>query len=328
MSDNVVHMPLLEASGLLWGYRCVGNHAQPLTPQAYQPQADAWSWFHYQAEGAATAQSLRLLGLSEVVIAQLLVEDTRPKLLPVGDGYILFLRAINKNPDADPDDMVSLRIWLSPQQIVSVRRLNRGLRSVQNVRTQLEAGSGPSSVSELLCTLLGEITAIISDTVNDFEDSIDDIEFSSAEDSDNRTKLMLFRRQVVTIRRYLAPLREAVQALARVQGLLTPEQSFAISEFGGDLVRNIEELDLCRERALVLQDEIRNTIAEQQGERLYVLSIISVVFLPLSFLTGVFGMNVAGLPGLENPNAFTTLSLSMLVIGAMALVLAKLSKWL
>jgi zinc transporter len=59
---------------------------------------------------------------------------------------------------------------------------------------------------------------------------------------------------------------------------------------------------------------LRNRIAEQQGMRMYVLSLVTAIFLPLSFLTGIFGMNVAGLPGTENPQAFTLLGVSMLAI--------------
>jgi len=52
------------------------------------------------------------------------------------------------------------------------------------------------------------------------------------------------------------------------------------------------------------QEEILGRMAQQQNARMYVLSIVAAIFLPLSFLTGLFGMNVAGLPGTEDPQAF------------------------
>jgi len=64
---------------------------------------------------------------------------------------------------------------------------------------------------------------------------------------------------------------------------------------------------------MVLQDELRNLIAEQQGMRMYVLSLVTAIFLPLSFLTGVLGMNVAGLPGTQEPKAFFYLATAMLI---------------
>jgi zinc transporter len=56
------------------------------------------------------------------------------------------------------------------------------------------------------------------------------------------------------------------------------------------MTRYVEDLDLGKERAMVLQDELRNRIAEQQGMRMYVLFLVTAIFLPLSFLTGVLGI--------------------------------------
>ena len=61
---------------------------------------------------------------------------------------------------------------------------------------------------------------------------------------------------------------------------------------------------------------------------MYLLAMVSAIFLPLSFLTGLFGMNVAGLPGLENPNAFNWLMFMMLAIGGVIMAVFWYKKWL
>jgi len=88
-----------------------------------------------------------------------------------------------------------------------------------------------------------------------------------------------------------------LQSLSRNHsGLLDREQAFEICEEGDRITRYLEDLDLVRERAMVAQEEILGRMAQQQNARMYVLSIVAAIFLPLSFLTGLFGMNVAGLP--------------------------------
>ena len=79
---------------------------------------------------------------------------------------------------------------------------------------------------------------------------------------------------------------------------------------------------------MLLQEEFRSRIAEQQNQRMYVLSLVTAIFLPLSFLTGVFGMNVMGLPGVDNPLGFVWVAGSMLLLAVLVAVWMKVQKWL
>ena len=94
------------------------------------------------------------------------------------------------------------------------------------------------------------------------------------------------------------------------------------------IARYVEDLDLVRERAVMLQEEIQNRLAEQQNARTYLLSVVAAIFLPLSFLTGIFGMNVAGLPGTEAPDAFLLLSLGMTAIALGLALWLRWKRWL
>ena len=93
------------------------------------------------------------------------------------------------------------------------------------------------------------------------------------------------------------------------------------------ITRYVEDLDLVRERALVVQEELFNRISQEQNARTYVLSIVAAIFLPITFISGVFGMNVAGLPGLEEINSFWIVSAVMLAISVAILIGLRLKKW-
>ena len=100
--------------------------------------------------------------------------------------------------------------------------------------------------------------------------------------------------------------------------------AFAIREQSDRIVRYIEDLDLVRERLLVLQEDLMNFMMEEQNSRMSLLFIVAVIFLPITFVSGLFGMNVAGLPGLTEPYAFNYVMAGMTAVSA--LVVALLAK--
>jgi zinc transporter len=94
------------------------------------------------------------------------------------------------------------------------------------------------------------------------------------------------------------------------------------------LTRYLEDLDLVREHALVTQEELMNRVAHEQNVRVYLLSVIAAIFLPLTFLTGLLGMNVAGLPGTVSRYAFTISVAVMIILGLGLAAFFKFKKWI
>jgi zinc transporter len=66
----------------------------------------------------------------------------------------------------------------------------------------------------------------------------------------------------------------------------------------------VEELDSVIERSQVISDEVTNILTERRNKNMYALSVVAAIFLPLGFLTGLLGINIAGIPGAKNPHAF------------------------
>ena len=293
----------------------------PVAPNSYR-------WVHLQSDESDAEQLLDTLALPSSVADSLMALQTRPRVLPIKEGALIFLRGINANPGADPDDMVSLRLWLTPNLMVTARRQNRRLMSVQDTREMIESGEAPATTAELLVTLLTRIADRIHDKIEDIDEQLAQYETADALNKQDRQQLAMLRRQTAIIRRHLAPQRDALDTLIRLPNLINHSLIFELRDQADRMTRYVEDLDLARERSLVLQDELRNQIADQQGIRMYVLSMITAIFLPLSFLTGVFGMNVAGLPGTEAPDAFTTLMMAMGGIAVVMLIAMLWKRWL
>ncbi len=101
-----------------------------------------------------------------------------------------------------------------------------------------------------------------------------------------------------------------------------------LRETAGRITRYVEDLDAARERAAVVQDELATRLSEQLNRRMFLLSVVAGVFLPLSFVTGLLGMNAAGMPGTEDPFAFALICGGLLLLGGFEIWLFKRLSWL
>ena len=267
-------------------------------------------------------------GISGIIADAMLDADSRPRTLHTDNGVLVILRGVNLNPGSSIEDMISIRVWVEPDLIITTSR--RKLRSVDQIDSAIKAGRGPKNAGEFLGMLTESLGDYINEAIESIEESLD-----SAEDnvSDSATiarnsPFSVLRRQTARIRRYLAPQKEALDRLSRSTDLLfSADDKARFSEQANRLTLLLEDLDLVRERAMVAQEEFLGIVAHEQNARMFVLSIVAAVFLPLSFLTGLMGMNVAGLPGLEYPGAFWVLVVLMLICSGIILALFRIKKW-
>ncbi len=266
--------------------------------------------------------------LDDIALSALTSEEARPRAAAHSGGLLMALRGVNLNPNADPEDMVSIRLFVEQNRIISSRK--RRLLSVDDIVAQLKAGEGPESSGDFVATLCDRLVRRISGPVDDAEDRLDSLEESllTIERSKLRNELGSLRRQCITLRRYLAPQREALGWIfsERVSWFGDAER-LRVRESGDRLSQYIEALDSIRERAAVTQEELINQISEESNNRMYILSIVSAVFLPLGFATGLLGVNVGGIPGADDDNAFLVFIGIMVLIAGGMLAYFRYKKW-
>ena len=92
--------------------------------------------------------------------------------------------------------------------------------------------------------------------------------------------------------------------------------------------RYVEDLDVVRERAAMVHEELVSRLSEQMDGRMYVLSIVAALFLPLGFLTGLLGVNVGGIPGAESPWGFAIVCSAMLGLVGVQVWLLRRRHWM
>ncbi len=270
-------------------------------------------WLHLDYKDPASIEWLREhSGIDEVLVDALLAEDPRPRSLMHGDAMLVILRGVNLNSDAEPEDMVSLRLWIEADRVLTLR--HRRLVSVQEVVDQLAAGNGPVSPGDLLHEIIARMLARIGEIVGDIEEGADELEelVLTAEGRELRTRLSGLRRQSISLRRFIAPQRDSIGRLYSERVSWLDDSTRArLREAADRITRYIEDLDAARERAAVTYEELSNRLAEQMNQTMYRLSIVAAIFLPLGFLTGLLGINVGGIPGTESSMAFPLVTLSL-----------------
>ena len=283
--------------------------------------APGWQWMHLDhSEPEHREWLMKASGLSPLSCEALLELETRPRFVTEGDHMLVILRGVNLNPGAEPDDMISLRIWVEAYRVITLR--HRRLLAVQDVRKSLFAGSGPRSPGELLVSIAGRLVDRQAGVIAAMEDTVDDVELQMMSDPGYalRSKIAEFRRQAIGLRRYIAPQRDVLVRLGQERvSWLDDHLRARQREVAERQVRLVEEVDSARERAGIAQEELNGRLSEQMNRNMYLLSLVAGVFLPLGLLTGLLGINVGGMPGVDSPYAFAIVC-ALLVVMAGAVV--------
>lgn len=279
---------------------------------------DTLGWVHLRADHGSAADwiAAQLDYLDPHVTTALTAEETRPRAQTLGRGLLLILRGVNLNEGEHPEDMVSVRVWADPNRIITLSR--QRVRAVEDMSDAVQSGRGPVTASAFVALLVERLIARMEGFAGDLSDLGDDLEEQVVEApaATLRRRVLETRLAAITARRHIAPQRQALDVLLHDGGVLLGASDLRRVEEAHDrLTRIMEDLDALRDRMVALREEIQNQLSDRLNRHMYLLSLISAVFLPLGFFTGLFGINVAGVPGTETPGAFWVFSSAMLVLG-------------
>lgn len=260
------------------------------------------------------------IGMDALIAKALTAEATRPRCTPHGDGALVILRAINTEPGADPEDMVSLRMWIDGAKVVTFQ--NRRVSAVDDLAEEIEEGLGPSTPGDFLVALADRTTDRMQDVVDEIDAELEDLENvqSLKPVPELRHAIADLRRKVVVLRRFVAPQRDALEVLVTEEFTWQTElQERRLKESIDRITRLVEQLDSLHMRAAIVQDFLSVRYAERLNRTMLLLSVVAGVFLPLTFVSGLLGMNLAGIPGASDPGAFVVVTIALIILGVLEL---------
>lgn len=288
-------------------------------------------WIHLDRTDNNTQQwLLQHSGLTQETVSALLTEETRPRVFQGKRGTIAILRGVNLNPGQNAEDMIDLRIWCEGERLITLRKTP--LQSVQDIRKELsKPANGINSISELFGRLVTRLSERMSPTIETLKLRIEDIEqrLNTDHTTDVREQLLEIRNNAASLHRYLSPQRVALKELEENPPAWADSTWRPVMRDATDMLTYYtEELDAAREQAIIFKEDIDSRISETTNRTLYALAVISGVFLPLAFITGLLGINIGGMPGVDNDSAFWIFCLALVVIAMLEVALFKKLKWI
>ncbi|MEO0421695.1 MAG: CorA family divalent cation transporter [Pseudomonadota bacterium] len=290
-------------------------------------------WVHLRRDAPGNAQWLKAQsGLPVVITDGLSADDTRPRVTLHEPGALVNLRAVNLTPGAEPEDMISVRLWVDADRVVGVWL--RPMRVIAGLHEALARGRGPNSPGDFVARLATRIVEGIEPVVAALNDAVDDLE-EAGENlqrgalSEQRSRLADLRRRAIALRRFMAPQRDALSALASEElPWLTRTARSGLREASDRTTRLAEELEAVRERVGAAQDQLLDRRSEEMNRTMMLLAVVTALFLPLGLLTGLLGINVGGMPGVESPNAFWLVCGMLLGLGLALFAAFRWRGWL
>ncbi len=288
------------------------------------------SWAHLDGNHVESKEWLQknVDYLDHLVIDALFAEETRPRIIEFDKGILLILRGID-DTNENVEEMASIRLWIDESRIVSIQK--RNFSSAFDLAQSLELGHKIRNSGEFLYNLVYEILHLTTFAVARFNDKLDEVEQNlSAKNHDKnlRESVISIRKKSAIFKRYLLPQKEVISFLKTKQKKWIND--WAIRHFQENqeqITHIIEEIDEAKERAQIIHDEVYNAIADKVNRSMFKISLIASIFMPLSFVAGLFGMNVGGIPGEDNPLGFYAVCYFLTIAFGVAFFTLKRKKW-
>ena len=262
-------------------------------------------WSHIEGGDESDLATLKGKGdIPDIAANALVATETRPRCDQIEQGALVNMRGLAAVETDDSDRLVSIRFWVRQGKVNTVTR--RPLKATATVLAQMEKGV-VHDPGDLVAAFARAISTELDPQVADLGDQLDDCE-SSLEPRlvyKLRTTIAQIRSEAIAYRRFVSPDRDALLTLAHMPvEWLADDDRLHIREAADRFARMTEELEAVRERAALLHEQLTDLRGEQMEGRALLLSIVALIFLPLTFITGLLGMNVEGIPYAEKPWAF------------------------
>lgn len=301
-----------DTAGLICGFQfgADGRGQAVDTPQALQwlqaPQDTGFVWLHFNLAHASTGKWLREhLQLSDLFHESLQDGSRSTRVELDDDTLIAVVNDVHYDFAFEPSDISTLWLSVGPRLVVSARL--QPLRSIDRLRDAVRRGEKLASSVALLVHLMHDQGDVLIHIVRSTTARVDGIEdkLLAGRLESKRADLGALRRLLVRLQRLLAPEPAALFRLLRKPPAWIGEDDLQ------DLRQSTEEFNVAlsdmaalQERIKLLQEDIAGRVAEANNRSLFVLTIVTVLALPINIIAGLLGMNVGGIPLADHPHGF------------------------
>jgi len=314
-----------DQHGLIWGYRFApGQAGQPITSESaveFLSGAEAgvpgqFIWLHFSISNSSCESWLQQhLRLPDAFFEFLHSEAVSTRLEYASGALVALVHDVLFDFTFDTSAVATTILCIDPRVVVSARL--RPLRSVDQLRAAVRSGEQFRSTVELLAHLLRDQASVLANILQQSTQRTDHIEDQLLANrvGVNRGELGSMRRVLVRLQRLLAPEPASLfRLLNRPPKWIGEEDRQDLQKAAEEFSASVADAAALIERVKLLQEELAAQVNEQTNRTLYVLTVVTVLALPINLVAGLFGMNVGGVPMSGNAYGF------MLIVGLLLAV--------
>jgi zinc transporter len=309
--------------GLVWAFRIHDDgSAEPLpVDQPIQDYRDGWVWVHLNLTDVRTSSWLDTTGLPATALSVLRARTVHQQLHVSGDCVHGVISDLIRDIERPTEKMAHLRFVMTEHLLVSGR--HHALSAIGQARQEIECGSRRlANVATLLELIIERVADAIDGLADELSAKLDAVEDRLLKKGgDERHVLARVRRTSGRVHRQLSGLRTLFHRLDR-EGLDRLKPALRLA--AGRMAQRLDALDHdiieMRDRARLLQEEVSARLTEETNKHLHVLSVLTMLFLPPTLITGIFGMNTKGLPLTDNEYGFM-LAICLLIMSSLGVYL-------
>lgn len=285
-------------------------------------------WLHFNLAHAGCSRWLREhAGLGKNFL-EALTDGSRSARIEVdADSLFAVLNDVAYDFSFDAQEVETLWVNVSNRLVVSARR--RPLKSVDRLRTAVKRGEQLQSTVALLDHLLRDQGDELQRILQQAGGRLDDIEDAVLAGHHRRhgAELARLRRLMVRLQRLLTPEPGGVtRALSRPPTWMSPRDTQQLARSNDDFSLVLRDVATLQDRIRLMQDESASRQAEQNNRSLFLLTMVTVLALPINLTSGLFGMNVGGVPFSDHPAGFWIMAALIGVVTGL-IARAALRRW-
>jgi zinc transporter len=267
--------------------------------------------------------------LDPIAAEGLTATDQHARCTVVDDRALLVFRIVRSKSDPDQLSKQTMSIWIEKNRVVIASKL--AITELVSIAQWQKSKHAPQSPADLIARMGTRAADRIEPLVEQLGDTLDGIEeeMMSERTEESRLRLTRMRRSVINLRRVLWPQRDVLNTL-EIEDLsfLTPRDRARLKEASARNARLGDELQVLAERAALIHEQVLDTRAEQMNKTILLLTAATVIAMPMTVVSGLLGMNVAGIPFSQNPEAFWFVVVGLAALGAGLVWFMRQRKWL
>ncbi|MEL6317157.1 MAG: CorA family divalent cation transporter [Pseudomonadota bacterium] len=276
------------------------------------PPASGYLWLQHNRADARAAALQEDLDHGGEVRAALVEPVTEPRAALLAAGALVILRGCDQDAGDALHRLVSLRLFVARRVVISARM--RRHAATHALAAEIAGGRAPATPAAFVERLAALTIDQLEHAVRELDQRVDRLEtLALAEPTGalraRRLELNALRRFAVLYRRHMRPQADALAALAAAPLPGADEATRAgLSETADQARRMAADVEELYDRAALVGGEIHMRVADRTNRTILTLTVVSTVFMPLSFVAGLLGVNLAGIPFANEPWAFGALA--------------------